>query len=76
MATERLTFPIYGLARSIGGSLAIEHALTEEVGVMRATVNIALEMAYIEYDPGLTHGEQLVAAVHRVGFDTGVPLRR
>ncbi len=75
MAIERITIPIHGLG-SGGGSLTIELALAKETGVTRATVNPATEMAYVEYDPALTRGEQIVAVVRRVGFDTGVPMRR
>jgi len=75
MAIERITIPIYGLG-SGGGSLTIELALANETGVTRATVNPATEMAYVEYDPAVTRGEQIVAVVRRVGFDTGVPMRR
>ncbi len=76
MATERITIPIYGLGSGGGGSSTIERALAKEIGITRATVNPATEMAYVEYDPAVTHGEQIVAVVRRVGFDTGVPTRR
>ncbi len=76
MATERLTMPIYGLGFGGSGSVTIERALAKEPGVTRVTVNPATEMAYVEYDPALTHGEDIVAAVRRVGFDAGMPTLR
>ncbi len=76
MASERVTIPIYGLGCGGGGSLTIERALAKETGITRVTVNPATEMAYVEYDPAVTRDDQIVAVVRRVGFDTGVPMRR
>ena len=76
MATERLTIPIYGLGFGGRGAITVERALEKETGVTRVTVNPATEIAYVEYDPVLTHVEQIIAVVRRVGFDAGVPIRR
>ena len=71
MNTVRVTIPIYGLACGGGGALTVERSLVKTPGVVRAYVNPFTEMAYVEYDSGLSCPQNLVAAVERVGFRTG-----
>jgi Cu+-exporting ATPase len=76
MSTQRLTVPIYGLSCGGGGALAIEHALARVPGVSRAYVNLATELANIEYDDEATNRIDLVSAVNRAGFRAGEPMAR
>lgn len=72
----RVTMPIYGLACGGGGALTVERALAKLPGVLRAYVNPATEMAYVEYDPDVCTTADIAAAVGRAGFRAGVPIRR
>jgi copper chaperone CopZ len=70
-STVRITMAIYGLACGGGGSLAIERALARLPGVVRAYVNPATEMAYVEYREGEVEQGWLVEAVQNAGFEAG-----
>jgi cation transport ATPase len=59
---------IYGLACGGGGALAVERALADSPGVVRAYVNPSTEMAYVEYTDGETEPARLAQAVERAGF--------
>jgi hypothetical protein len=74
--TQRVTVPIldFGCARS--GALIVERALVHAPGVIRAYVNTATEMAYIEYDPARTDISHLLAAISQSGFQAGTPISR
>ena len=67
----RITLAIYDLGSGGGGVPAIERALIRVPGVCRAYVNAETEMAYIEYDPAVTHPTQLLAAITAGGFHAG-----
>ena len=71
MGTVRITMAIYGLTCGGGGSLAIERALARLPGVVRAYVNPATEMAYVEYRDGEVEQGWLVEAVQNAGFEAG-----
>ena len=66
-----MTIPIYGFTCAGGGSLVAERALRRVPGVVRAYVNPYTEMAYVEYEPGLTGLEGLAAAIGRAGLRAG-----
>jgi len=70
---ERVTIPIIGLGCGGGGSLGLEHALAKVPGVVRAYVNPATEMAYVEYSNAVTNPQKLVASVQAEGFEAGEP---
>lgn len=74
--TSRVTIAIFGLGCGGGGSLTVERALTKVPGVVRAYVNPATEMAYIEFNPTECSCDQLVSAIKRTGFDAGKPTLR
>jgi copper chaperone CopZ len=74
--TQRVTVPIFDLACGEGGALTVERALARTPGVLRAYVNPATEMAYIEYDPAVCSVATLVAAVRSRGFRAGEPCLR
>lgn len=76
MKTQRLTLPLFGLACGGGGALTIERTLAHVDGVVRAYVNPATEMAYVEYDPERASPPLFTAAIERLGFKVGEPGRR
>ena len=76
MEKEHITLAIDDLSCGGGGALLVERALTRTQGVVRAYVNPATEMAYIEYDPALLNTQQLIEIVKRSGFRAGEPSRR
>ncbi|WP_170007465.1 heavy metal translocating P-type ATPase [Bacillus fonticola] len=47
----------------------IEKVLNKVEGVTSATVNLATEKANVEFIPGNTHVDQLIAAVKKAGYD-------
>ncbi|GBF04411.1 hypothetical protein DAERI_020008 [Deinococcus aerius] len=69
--TQRLTIPIDGLG--CGGALRAEGVLSRLPGVIRAYVNPATEMGYVEYDPGQFDLSHLRSALARAGFEAGPP---
>lgn len=76
METERLTMAIYGLQPDGPGADQVKWVLAGVRGVVRAYVNPATEMAYVEYNPELGGPEELVAAVERSGYKAGEVLVR
>jgi copper chaperone CopZ len=63
----RLILPLGGLDRDARGVHAVERALDEVPGVIRAYANAATEMAYVEYDPSQIGLDELKAAIESVG---------
>lgn len=63
--------PVYGLGCGGGGAATIERALTRLPGVLRAYVNPATEVAYVDYDPAATDPPQLVRIIARAGYRAG-----
>ena len=76
MNTRHVTVPIDNLSCGGGGSLTIERMLVHSRGVTYAYVNPLTEMAYIEYDPGLTSIEHLITAIEHLGFRVGLAKAR
>ena len=70
---ERAILPILGLTCGGGGALSIEQVLQRSPGVIRAYVNPATEMAYIEYDPAQMDLVALQKAIDSVGYRTVLP---
>lgn len=67
---QRATLPIVGLT-SGRGAVAVERALQEVPGVIRAYANPATEMAYVEYDPQRTGLAAFTKAIESAGFRNG-----
>jgi copper chaperone CopZ len=67
-ATARITIPVFGLTCGGGGALTAERALARVPGVVRAYVNPATEMAYVQFDPAVCGEEKLLEALRDHGF--------
>lgn len=76
MKTTRVTLAIDDLSCGGGGALTIERALAALSGVVRAYVNPATEMAYVEYDPSAIRPSDLVDAIKVVGYSASEPTPR
>jgi len=75
-STARVTLPIIGLACGGGGALTLERVLQRMAGVVRAYVNPATEMAYIEYDPDRIDLPALKSLIESAGYRTALPGNR
>ncbi len=65
--TEVAVLDVTGM-RCAGCVRAVEQALTQCAGVQTATVNLATEIARVEYTPGLLQPEQLTEKLAETGF--------
>ena len=65
---QKQTIPVVGMACS-SCSAHVERTLSEQPGVVAASVNLAMRTALVEYDDALTSLEKLKAAVNAIGFD-------
>ncbi|MHB1131596.1 MAG: hypothetical protein ACYC4L_04330 [Chloroflexota bacterium] len=72
----RVVLPVHGLSCGGGGALTAERALAHVPGVLRAYVNPATEMAYVEYDSATTTTAEFSRAVAGVGLRAGEPVTR
>lgn len=71
----RIELPILGMTcgKCVG---AVEKSLRETPGVTRATVNLDQARGFVTYDPALVNLENLVQAVKRAGYRTGIATAR
>lgn len=70
-AQPALRIPVYGLGCGGGAAATIERQLARTQGVLRAYVNPATEMAYIDYDPAQIDAARLAQAIERTGYRAG-----
>lgn len=68
---EKLQFNIFGMTCA-ACSTRVEKALNKIDGVTNAVVNLATEKASVEFIPGNTNVDQLIAAVKKAGYDAKV----
>lgn len=68
----RVTLPIIGFACG-GGALTVERVLERQPGVLRAYVNPATEMAYVEYDGSQIDVAALGELIESAGYKTVLP---
>ena len=73
---RRVTVPIFGLGCVGVGSETAERELAATPGVLRAYVNPATEMAYVEFDGCACGTEALKEALRRAGLRPGHPVPR
>ena len=69
---RRLRIPILDLGCGASGHV-IERELMATDGVLRAYVNPATEIAYVDYDPAEADPRAFVRAIERAGFRPGQP---
>lgn len=68
MTTQHTTVPLQSLGCASGGRAAIERALLDIPGVLRAYVNPVTEMAYVEFDPALSDAQVIGAVIRQTGY--------
>ena len=68
MRTQHTTVPLQSMGCASGGRAAIEQALLDIPGVLRAYVNPVTEMAYVEFDPALSDAQVIGAAIRQTGY--------
>ena len=71
MSAQRLELPIEGMTCA-SCAVRVEKKLNKLEGVA-ATVNYATERATLDFDPGVTAPEELVAAVEAAGYKAKLP---
>lgn len=74
MDRQTITLPIEDFGCAGSGALIVERALAKVPGVVRAYVNAATEMAYVQYDAGRCTEAALLEAVAHAGFHAGAPI--
>ncbi len=67
MKAQSLTLPVTGMS-CVNCAANITRTLEQQEGVSQAQVNFASERATITYDPDRRTPEQIVAAIHDLGF--------
>ena len=65
---QKRTIPVVGMACS-SCAAHVETTLSEQAGVVSASVNLAMRTALVEYDDALISLGQMKAAVNAIGFD-------
>lgn len=71
---RQVQIPVYDLGCGGAGASTIERDLAAADGVLRAYVNPATEIAYVDYDPGETDPWTLARAVEHAGYRPGRPV--
>jgi Cu+-exporting ATPase len=67
-----LSFPVTGMTCA-ACQARVQRALEQAPGVQRASVNLLLNTATVEYDPAVTSGEHLVEVVRSTGYEADLP---
>jgi Cu+-exporting ATPase len=74
MTERRIELPVVGMTCA-NCAAAVERALLKKTpGVTAASVNLATESAWINFDPELTDLATIAAAVERAGYKLALPL--
>jgi Cu+-exporting ATPase len=71
-APSRVTFPVSGM-HCASCQATVQRALEAAPGVRTAGVNLLTEQATVEFDPGSTSPEALVATVQATGYGAALP---
>jgi Cu+-exporting ATPase len=67
-----LSFPVTGMTCA-ACQARVQRALEQSPGVQRASVNLLLNNATVEYDPAVTSGEHLIEVVRSTGYEADLP---
>jgi Cu+-exporting ATPase len=67
-----LSFPVTGMTCA-ACQARVQRALEQAPGVQRASVNLLLNSATVDYDPAVTSGEHLVQVVRSTGYEADLP---
>ena len=67
-----LSFPVTGMTCA-ACQARVQRALEQAPGVQRASVNLLLNNATVEYDPAVTSGEHLIEVVRSTGYEADLP---
>lgn len=73
-SARRVMLPVTGFGCLGSGALIVERALLHVPGVIRAYVNAATEMAYVQFDTDRCTVTDLQEAVARAGFHAGAAI--
>jgi Cu+-exporting ATPase len=68
-----LSFPVTGMTCAACQS-RVQRALEQAPGVQRASVNLLLNNATVEYDPAATSAEHLLEVVRSTGYEADLPV--
>ena len=71
---QQIHIPVYDLGCGGAGATTIERELAATDGVLRAYVNPATDIAYVDYDPSEVDPWTLARAVERAGYRPGRPV--
>jgi copper chaperone CopZ len=69
---DRVVIRVEGMS-CVTCEIAVRHALKRVDGVKSARVSVATKTATVDYEPGKTNPEQLVAAINSTGFRASLP---
>jgi copper chaperone CopZ len=69
---NRVVIPVEGMTCATC-EIAVRHALKRIDGVKSARVSVATKTATVDYEPGRTNPEQLVAAINSTGYRATLP---
>lgn len=72
--TRRLLIPVHELGCGGAGATTIERELAATDGVIRAYVNPATEIAYVDYDASEVDPWTLARVVEHAGYRPGRPV--
>jgi len=73
VATANVELPVTGMTCA-NCAMSIERALNKKVqGVVNASVNFAMERAYVEYIPSITNIDEMVSAIKKAGYGAITP---
>jgi len=75
MHPAKVSLPVIGLSLGGCGALTVERVLTRLDGVLRVYVNPAMEVAYVDYDPGHITDDEIAKTIRELGYETALPRR-
>ncbi|QPA32843.1 heavy metal translocating P-type ATPase [Thermaerobacillus caldiproteolyticus] len=75
VTTEGLELDVYGMTCAACAS-RIEKGLNRLNGVTKATVNLASESAFVEYQPGVVEREEILQKIKQLGYEAKVKEER